>query len=224
MEERGGKIPVNRRRFIQAVGTSGSAVAFSGMSSASPSHKLRSPEQQKAWKNRQRYNTTGAIQAAVSKFGSDLLVELKHQGLIEQASIAALSTETVLSSKDYREKIANKDGEKPEGSHVGAIKVDETVTAHITVSKNTPNGRVTIHIQPDVGSAHAIYRPDVGEHVVFKDTGDGVSTSELPCSTSCSACEGYCCNYWCVEHQEYEVTCCEYEGCTTGEPCACCPF
>jgi hypothetical protein len=203
----------SRRGFLgRTLGAvAGAVAAAAGASQSGAARTARGPAQQAYMRDLQRSYDAPEVGFAVEQHADHLLADLADRDALDAASADALAVDDLLDAGAYHGRVAA----GTDAATVDAVEVDGEVTAHLTVSKPASDGRVTLHVQPEVGRSYAIHRPDEGRPELL----DGETTASL-CTTECSACSG-CCTSVCFGGQVYEEVCCD-GTCTIGEPCEDC--
>jgi hypothetical protein len=210
-----------RRSVLGTAGAAVGAVAASGVASAADTASFHAGLA-RAEELKGSYQSRAAVKAAAETHASDLLGDLADRGLLDAGDASALAlAEPTTSAAEYH---AALDRGEP-AVHVDAVETaDGVLTAHVSASVWTDDGRLSVHLRPETGSAHAMLRDGDGGGTVFSD-GDVGTTAE--CWYECSACE----KNWCSSdspYHAYENYCCLYpdgsQDCDpTGEPCdSCC--
>jgi hypothetical protein len=210
----------SRRRVLGAIGATAGAVAASGVASAADTASFQAGLA-RAQEVKAGYGSSAAVEAAVEAHAADLTDQLADRGLLDAGDASALAlAEPTTSVAEYH---AALDRGEP-AVHVDALETDDGVlTAHISASVWTDQGRLSVHVQPGTGEAHAMLRDGDGGGTLFSDGDVGTAKD---CWYECSACE----KTWCssdAPYREYEKYCCLYaDGTTeceeTGDACANC--
>jgi hypothetical protein len=211
-----------RRSVLGAVGATMATAALSGVGAAR-GDSLQA-KRARALSLKASYGSRDAVAAALDEHASDLLSDLADRGLLDAGDASALDLGEPRSVDEYRAAIE----QRKSAVHVGGVEAtDGTVTAHVSTSVWTDQGRLSIHVQPEAGEAHAAFRDgDDGGGTVFRDSGGDVEPQPF-CEYSCSDCQIENCSAT-SSYRAYEEYCCTYsDGSTdcdpTGDPCdSCC--
>ena len=179
---------VNRRRFMKTVGTAGSMMGFGavgidsvGASQASnlKASNITSEEKDRLKSAKQPYKTPQTAENAIRTHGGQLLDKLKQQGTITSAS--ALHTDAFVSAKQYEN---GKDG-----MGITSYRFNGALTAHIHTSMETPDGYLTIAVEPQIKRSYAILKESVDDpdsiRIIdssdYNSVDDSMGTMRPPC-------------------------------------------
>lgn len=210
-----------RRSVLGAVGATMATAALSGVSAArGDSFRAR---RARALSLKADYQSRGDVAAALDEHAGDLLSDLADRGLLDAGDAGALDLGEPRSVEAYHAAIEQRES----AVHVGGVEAtDGTVTAHVSASVWTDQGRLSIHVQPEAGEAHAALRDgDDAGGTVFRDSGGDVEPEPI-CEYSCSDCQLESCSAS-SSYRAYEEYCCQYSDGSvdcdpTGDPCSSC--
>lgn len=157
------------------------------------------------------YRTAEKVQMAVKNNGVELLNTLAELSLLSTGSMSELPLERVLSDSEYLQ--AN------EGVHVGAVRVDGTPTAHISITKQLSVGKLVVFVQPHVSQSYAIHRTDDGITFISSDGATTQTCHRTVCHCSYTSCS---CGKWPEKRDVYCDGTCYKDDCAWGDYQGCC--
>lgn len=187
------ELRASRRKLLEGASV-GAMVAVGASGAASAQHT--DPGEMAAVEA--RYDTPGAVRAAVDEHAGRVLDELAARGVLDGGAAAF----------DYA--AVGSDGD---GARVMSLWTGDAATAQISLVRETDSHEVTLVVRPELGESYASAKPvDGGGGVTVRDDGGDVGTqgcwTESRCT--CDVCDLNSCVY-------QERTCCD--GLSDGVDC-----